>query len=190
MVEVFKILRQRSHIHISIYVYDFVIACFILFELSALRGIYYLFTHAIWVASSTLGYPMIALVPVKQSQRKLHHENRTRIWQYGQDKSKHSKIRNIFPWLYSILSSKSHIVGFIMPLQTLRPVGLVCTRSTSIANLPSLIKTHWGRDKTADISQTTFSNVFSSKQMFEFRSKFHWSLLLRVQLTKFQHCFR
>ena len=50
--------------------------------------------------------------------------------------------------------------------------------------------THWGRDKMADISQTTFSHVFSSMKMFEFRLKFHWSLFLRVQLTKFQHCFR
>ena len=37
---------------------------------------------------------------------------------------------------------------------------------------------HWGRDKMADISQTTFSNVFSSMKMFEFRLKFHWSLFL------------
>ena len=29
--------------------------------------------------------------------------------------------------------------------------------------------------KMADISQTTFSNVFSSMKMFEFRFKFHWS---------------
>ena len=50
--------------------------------------------------------------------------------------------------------------------------------------------THWGRAKMADISQTTFSNVFSSMKMFEFRLKFHWSLLLSVQLTIFQHWFR
>ena len=29
--------------------------------------------------------------------------------------------------------------------------------------------THWGRDEINNISQTTFSNVFSSMQMFEFR---------------------
>ena len=40
----------------------------------------------------------------------------------------------------------------------------------------------------AHISQKTFSNVFSSMKMFEFRLKCHWSLFLRVQLTKFQHC--
>ena len=50
--------------------------------------------------------------------------------------------------------------------------------------------THWGRDKIDAILQTTFSNAISWMKMFEFRLKFHWSLLLRVQLTIFQHWFR
>ena len=50
--------------------------------------------------------------------------------------------------------------------------------------------THWGRDKIAAISQTTFSNAFSWMKMFEFRLKFHWSLFLRVQLIISQHWFR
>ena len=51
--------------------------------------------------------------------------------------------------------------------------------------------THWGRDEMNDISQTTFSNVFSSMKMFEFRLKFHWSLFPpRVKSTIFQHWFR
>ena len=50
--------------------------------------------------------------------------------------------------------------------------------------------THWGRDKLADISQTTLSSAFSWKKMSGFRLKFHWSLFLRVQLMIFQHCFR
>ena len=41
--------------------------------------------------------------------------------------------------------------------------------------------THWGRDEMNNISQTTFSNVFSSMKMFEFWLKFHWSLFPRVQ---------
>ena len=41
-----------------------------------------------------------------------------------------------------------------------------------------------------NISQTTFSSVFYSMKMFEFRLTFHLSLFLRVQLTIFQHCFR
>ena len=50
--------------------------------------------------------------------------------------------------------------------------------------------THWGRDKMDAISQTTFWSAFSWMKMFEFRLKFHWSLFLRVQLTKIQHWFR
>ena len=40
--------------------------------------------------------------------------------------------------------------------------------------------THWGRDKMAAISQTTFSIAFSSMKIFQLRLKFHWSLFLRV----------
>ena len=50
--------------------------------------------------------------------------------------------------------------------------------------------THWGRDKMAVISKTTFSNAFSWMKMFEFRLKFLWSLFPRVQLTIFQQWFR
>ena len=46
--------------------------------------------------------------------------------------------------------------------------------------------THWGRDKMAAIFQMTFSNAFSWMKMYEFRSRFHWSLFLRVQWTIFQ----
>ena len=52
------------------------------------------------------------------------------------------------------------------------------------------VLTHWSQNKMAYISQTTFSNVFSSMKMFAFWLKFHWSLFLRVQLTKFQHWVR
>ena len=50
--------------------------------------------------------------------------------------------------------------------------------------------THWGRDKMAAIFQTTFSNVFSSTKMYEFRLRFHWSLFPKVQLTIAHHWFR
>ena len=55
---------------------------------------------------------------------------------------------------------------------------------------PELKLTHWGRDKMAAVSQTTFSYAFSWMKMLEFRFRFHWSLFLRVQLTIFQHWFR
>ena len=38
--------------------------------------------------------------------------------------------------------------------------------------------------------QTTFSNAFSWMKMYQFRLRFHWSLLPRVELTIFQHWFR
>ena len=41
--------------------------------------------------------------------------------------------------------------------------------------------------KMSAISQTTFSNAFLWTKKREFRLKFLWSLLLRVQLTKFQN---
>ena len=50
--------------------------------------------------------------------------------------------------------------------------------------------THWGRDKIDAISQTTFWSAFPWIKMFEFRLKFHWNLIVRVQLTIFQHWFR
>ena len=44
------------------------------------------------------------------------------------------------------------------------------------AGVVSLL-THWGWDNMDAISQTTFSNAFSSMKMFEFRCQFHWSFL-------------
>ena len=46
--------------------------------------------------------------------------------------------------------------------------------------------THWGRDKMTAISQTTFSNAFPWLEMYEFRLKFHWSLLLGFSPTRRQ----
>ena len=50
--------------------------------------------------------------------------------------------------------------------------------------------THLGRDKMDAISQTITSSAFSCMKIFEFLLKFHWSLLVRVQLTIFDHWFR
>ena len=49
---------------------------------------------------------------------------------------------------------------------------------------------HWGRDKMATISQTTFSNAFPCMEMFKFRLIFHRSLFPGVQLMILQHWFR
>ena len=50
--------------------------------------------------------------------------------------------------------------------------------------------THWGRDKTATISQTTFSSAFSWMEIHGSRLMFHWILFLRVKLTIFKYWFR
>ena len=52
------------------------------------------------------------------------------------------------------------------------------------------VLTHWGRDRTDAIFQTTFLIELSWMKMCEFRLRLHWSLFLRVQLTKFQRWFR
>ena len=71
------------------------------------------------------------------------------------------------------------------------PEPMVAYLQMDIYIVPGLGElTHSGRDKMAAISQTTLSNAFSWMKMLEFRYKFHWSLLLRVQLTTFQHWFK
>ena len=53
-----------------------------------------------------------------------------------------------------------------------------------------LLLTHWGRDKTAAIFQTTFSNAFCWMNMYEFSFRFYWTLFLEFELTISQHWFR
>ena len=73
--------------------------------------------------------------------------------------------------------------------------GVFWFRLTSFIKIPTDTEvknelTHWGRDKMADIFQTTFSNAVSWMKMYKFRLRFDWSLFPRVQLTIFQHWFR
>ena len=60
------------------------------------------------------------------------------------------------------------------------PLALLEYSSLSTA---SCTLTHWGRDKMADISQTTFSNAFSWMNIHQFRLIFHWSLFLVVGIN-------
>ena len=53
-----------------------------------------------------------------------------------------------------------------------------------------LCLTHLPRDKRPPFWQKTFSNVFSWMKMIQFCCKFHWNLLLGVQLTINEHWFR
>ena len=56
--------------------------------------------------------------------------------------------------------------------------------------LGGCLLTYWGRNKKAEIFQTTFSNAFSWMKMFQLWLKFHWSVFLRVQSIIFHHRFR
>ena len=66
-----------------------------------------------------------------------------------------------------------------------------CLYNIALKSIKTAITlTHWGRDKIAAISKMTFSNVFSWIKMYEFRLRFHCSLVLRFQSIISQHCFR
>ena len=102
---------------------------------------------------------------------------------------------NVFSW--NVFSTKISLDGPINNIPAL--VHLIAWHWSSHCWLDYWCKyaslglndlTHWGRDKMAAVSQTTFSNAFSWMKIFEFRLKFHWSLFLRVQSTIFQHWFR
>ena len=55
----------------------------------------------------------------------------------------------------------------------------ICQLTAVIDCTHSETLTHWGWDKMADISQTTFSNAFSWMQTHRIRLIFHGSLFLR-----------
>ena len=57
-------------------------------------------------------------------------------------------------------------------------------------NINQISLTHLSLDKMAAISHTTFKHAFSRMKCFVFRSEFHWSLFLRVQLTIRQQWLR
>ena len=84
---------------------------------------------------------------------------------------------------------------FVTPTHTLHSISSVSSKSdlstSFIVAVPYAIGnvildqnlTQWGQDEIDNISQTTFSDVFSSMKMFEFRLTFHLSLFVQVQLT-------
>ena len=73
------------------------------------------------------------------------------------------------------------------PMMVRLPTHICVTRPQWV-KIPPI--THWGRDKFAAISQTTFSNAFTWMKMYAFHLRFHWSLFLRFELTIFQLWFR
>ena len=64
---------------------------------------------------------------------------------------------------------------------------IVC-KSTTLESINTSI--HWGRNKMAAISQTTFRNAFSWIKRCEIWFKFHFNLFPMVQVTIRLHLFR
>ena len=67
--------------------------------------------------------------------------------------------------------------------------GCLCSPSLALC-VGNPLLTHLPLDKMDAISQPPFSNALSWMKNFDFWLKFHWSLFIRVQLTKTQHWFR
>ena len=85
------------------------------------------------------------------------------------------------------------VVDFIQPRSNQVEYPMCCYKAVPSPHL-ILIKfliplTCWWRDKIATILKTTFSNAFSLMKMYEFNLIFHWSLVLMLELTIFQHWF-
>ena len=91
------------------------------------------------------------------------------------------------PYLDSCANCGILVISSPRDIQT-NPTMKMCS------NALSYTLTHWGRDKMNAISQTTYSNAFSSRKIFELRLNFHLILFPRVQLIIqlliFQHGFR
>ena len=74
--------------------------------------------------------------------------------------------------MYWDVKSTTNVVRWIS-IFTADAVCYDIVHMTGVMDLHNYL-THWGRDKMAAISQTTFSNAFSSMKMFEFRLQFQW----------------
>ena len=107
---------------------------------------------------------------------------------------------SVYCWLcrsaWLILLQKKHFFRQLLCHSTLSCVMYVLVNQDIIGSHnglwpvePQAIITLRPRQMDA-ISQTTFSNAFSWMKIFEYRLKFHWSLFIRVELTKSQHWFR
>ena len=95
---------------------------------------------------------------------------------------------NLRWWRVQTMWSTIIILWLVTFFNVISSYLVVCALKILLSGFRGL--THSGRDKMVAIFQTTFSNSFSWMKMYQFRSKFHWSLFLRVRLTISQHWFR
>ena len=84
--------------------------------------------------------------------------------------------RNIFPFYYPIYTYASR---FMSPRKIEAKLGIMIKIALVVVVYGWIALTHWGRNKMIAVFQTTFSNAFSWRKIFEFRLKFHWCLYLR-----------
>ena len=123
------------------------------------------------------------------------HGSRHDGWRYLQWPRKYHTVHKSWPLKTTAPGFKWNLTG---PCQNKDYISMC--RDSQLENktvitltaLPIYCKflTHLPLDKMAPISQTSFSNAFPWMKSSAFWYEFHWSLLLRVQLTKSQHWFR
>ena len=121
------------------------------------------------------------------------------------DRRKHQSSASLaFVWVIHrdrwIPRTKGQLRGKCFHLMTSSCTGVIKNKSTELlwdairwsydVSLMASDWTHRGPDKMATILQTTFSNACYVMEMHGIRLRFHWSLLLRVQLVIFLHWFR
>ena len=118
--------------------------------------------------------------------KKSCYEKRKWLWHYGL--GPYAKKSNMVPFSRSPVTcvvTSEYPMGMLV--ERFHQIGIALQDQVIIGlgNGLSLVRrqpvTHWGRDKMAVISQTTFSNAFSWMKMYDFRLIFHWSLFPRVE---------
>ena len=96
--------------------------------------------------------------------------------------------------LISMPRSEVCKANFITVAVTWLKCTVPCRVVFSVKTIPHLAddaaSTYWGWDKFSPFRRRHFHMHFFLMKMYKFRLTFHWSSLLRVQLTIIQHCFR
>ena len=130
---------------------------------------------------------------------KVHGANMGSIWVLPAPDGPHVgpinlAIRDSIGWTYTIHanyhSCGSRIIVSSCSLVLAIFIHIHCLLGNHIITQLSVKLIHWGRDKFAAFSRTTFWNAFSRMKMYELCLRFHWPSFLRSQSTIFQHWFR
>ena len=140
--------------------------------------VYILWANTVECRYNTAQYNMTLHTSLRWLGQGINHSlNPQNLWGFGENWSLHNGMA-----LYMINPYIKFYVG--------SPCMYLVKQYNHVRGHTTSYLTHITLDNIAAISQTTFSNAFSSMKMGEFRFKFYWNLLLRVQLIKRQHRFR